>query len=171
MGLNATQYAGQHGIKNLRKIKTWFDAGYLGEATKDEKTGVYDIPEDTPLPYNANSQVSTIPTLWRDILIAASLQQSIYEKMYPLFQAGTVESEIEKFSDEGLIEVRVTSSGAKYLHLCASGYEKLAKLNKSQQKNVLLKIASFVADGATLMKAFSEAWPYIEVLLEKYVFK
>lgn len=171
MGLTATQYAKKHGINNVRKIKKWYDLNYLGNAIKDEKTGVYDIPEDTPLPYNANNKVSTIPTLWRDILIAASLQQSIYESMYPRFQAGTVEAEIQKFSDEGLIEVRITESGAKYLQLCNSGYERLTVLNKKQQTNAFVKVAAFVADGATLVKALSTAWPYIEPLIENYITK
>ena len=44
MGLTAKEFADKHAISS-RKIKPWYEKGYLGSTTKDEKTGVYDIPE------------------------------------------------------------------------------------------------------------------------------
>lgn len=51
MGLNAKEFAEKCGRKNSDIVKKWYDARYLGGATKDEVTGRYDIPEDTPIPY------------------------------------------------------------------------------------------------------------------------
>ena len=63
MGLTAKEFADKHAISS-RKIKPWYEKGYLGSTTKDEKTGVYDIPEDTPVPYSADGRIKKIPKLW-----------------------------------------------------------------------------------------------------------
>ena len=49
--MNAKQFGEKYGKKYTRKIKAWYEAGYLGNTTRDEKTGVYVIPDDIPLPY------------------------------------------------------------------------------------------------------------------------
>ena len=82
MGWTAKEYARNKGIKE-RKINGWFKAGYLGETTKNEKTRIYDIPEDTPVPYSADCRITRKSSLWKEILDAADLQQAIFPSMYP----------------------------------------------------------------------------------------
>ena len=65
--MDGVAYCKRNGIRNTKKIKKWVDAGYLGDASKDEKTGKYIISKDVPVPFSANAKVSTFPTLMRDI--------------------------------------------------------------------------------------------------------
>ena len=80
MGLTAKEFADKHAISS-RKIKPWYEKGYLGSTTKDEKTGVYDIPEDTPVPYSADGRIKKIPKLWGELLDAAQSQNSVFPRM------------------------------------------------------------------------------------------
>jgi hypothetical protein len=166
MGYTAKEFARISGVP-VRKVSEWYDAGYLFGATRNERTKVYDIPKDTPVPYNANKKVCTLPTLRRDILIAASSQQIIFESMYPLFKEGTVESEIASLEKNGMIEVRYTESGACYLHLCHDADSELAQLTAAQKKDFFEKVVKSLSDGLALAKALQTLWPLIQPYLEQ----
>ena len=49
--MNAKQFCEKYGKKYKKKIPQWYKAGYMPGASKNESTGDYSIPEDTPVPY------------------------------------------------------------------------------------------------------------------------
>lgn len=110
MGLNAKEYAKRYGI-TTKRVKKLYDMGYLPNATKDEKTGVYDIPESTPVPHRTTCTISKLDTLKADLLEAALRTHSISEKMYPRFPSGTIESIINELVDMELIRIISTTDG------------------------------------------------------------
>lgn len=151
MAFNAQQYAEKHGV-NKRRIKEWYDVGYLGNATRGE-SGVYDIPEDTPVPYKADKRVSRLPTFWLQLLDAAQKQQSIFPSMYPKLQNGTVDRCMADFSEAGLIRIVQTQSGASFLELTTSGYQFMNTLGTNEKKKAFEKISRAITTGCTLIQA------------------
>ena len=109
--MNAKEFGDKYGRKYVRKIPQWYAAGYLGNTTKDEKTGVYAIPDDMPLPYSAHSNVTQLPTLWRDMFTAAAGMQSLFGTMYPNLAEGVFERQLQGLVDAGFLRVSRTASG------------------------------------------------------------
>lgn len=153
VGLNAKDFAKKHRV-NARKIKKWYDAGYLGKASKNETTGVYDIPEDTPLPYKADSRVKKTPTLWLELLDAAQNQCAVFPSMYPRLQQGTFEKQLSYLAESDLIKIVRTESGGEYLELCMSGYEMMNRLSNPERQKVFSKVNQAIQSGCSVIQAF-----------------
>ena len=164
------EFCDKYGKKYKKQVPQWFAAGYLGAATKDEKTGVYSIPCDIPLPYSARSNVTQLPTLWRDMLLAASKTQSLFETMYPKLAPGVFSRQLQEMVDSGFIRISKTESGDPYLELRPAGFEYMTKLNDKEKKHVLDKVAKLVQTGATIAQAITTVWPYIQPYISSVPF-
>lgn len=149
MGLNAKQFAERCGRKDTAIIKKWYDAGYLGDATKDEKTGVYDIPEDTPIPYAANVKTQRNSTLRTQLLDAADKNQMVVASMYPLISNDDFRAQLQEMIDNNLLEVVTTVSGQSYLRIKSAGQAILANTSTAQErKSVFEKIERIMSNSA-----------------------
>lgn len=153
--MNASQFGDKYGKKYLKKIRHWYDCGYLGNATRDEKTGVYEIPDDIPLPYSANANVSTMPTLMRDILLAASGCCSLYPSMYPKIKKASFDRMIQECVDANLIDICYTESGDQYLELNPLGLEFLNNTTEDERKLIFEKTYKLIIAGSTLLGALA----------------
>lgn len=169
MTMNAKEFGEKYGKKYTKLVPKWYAAGYLGATTKDEKTGVYSIPDDIPLPYSTKGNVTQLPTLWRDILSAASNMQSIFETMYPKLPPNVFSRQLQEFADAGFIRINMTASGDSYLELRPAGFEFMKKLDDDEKKKVLDKVQKAIATGCTIAQAFIAAWPYIQPYLNNVV--
>lgn len=167
MGLTAKQFAEKHDLKDQRKVKKWFDSGYLGSSTKNESTGIYDIPEDTPLPYDADCRITRNQALWREMLNAASANQSIYAAMYPKLPDGAFEEQLKQLEISGFFKILRTASGANYLSLCPAGEEYMNQLSEKEKRKTLASVEKIVETGTTIIQAFCAVWPCIQTLLIK----
>lgn len=163
MGLTAKEFADKHAISS-RKIKPWYEKGYLGSTTKDEKTGVYDIPEDTPAPYSADGRIKKIPKLWGELLDAAQSQNSVFPRMYPYIKDEVFTSQIELFIDAGFMKRNDTQSGPCFLEITPLGYEFMNTLSENERKRAFEKIERRVATGATLVQAICAVIPVVQQL-------
>lgn len=163
--MNATQFGEKYGKKYVRKIPKWYKAGYLGNTTKDAKTGIYSIPDDIPLPYSAHSNVSQIPTLWKEILEAAEQTQSIFASMYPKLPSGVFNRQLNNLVEAGFVQISYTFSGNQYLELQPAGFEYMQKLSDDDKKVILTKANSLIVTGCTVVQAFFTVWPYIQPFL------
>ena len=152
MGWTAKEYAEKKGI-NERKIKNWFRDGYLGDTTQDPKTRIYDIPEDTPVPYDADRRITRRSSLWKEILDAADLQQAIYPSMYPKMEPEVVQTQIDEFAKGGLLTVRTTKSGCTYLDITQEGHDFLQSLSEAELKKTLLKAETRISATCNVIQA------------------
>ncbi len=149
MGLNAKQFAKRCGRKNIAIIKKWYDAGYLGKATRDEKTGVYDIPEDTPIPYAANVKTQRNSTLRAQLLDAADKNQMVVASMYPLISNNDFRAQLQEMIDNDLLEVVTTVSGLSYLRIKSAGQVIITNTSNAQErKRVFEKIERIMSNSA-----------------------
>ena len=167
--MNATGFGKKYGMKYVRKIHKWNDLGYLGNTTQDIKTKEYSIPDDIPLPYSANSNVTYTPTLWRDMLDAAAHSQSMFSTMYPKLPEGEFDDQLQNLVNAGFIKIKQTKSGDSYLSLQPAGQEFKNKLNDKEQKDILGKVNKLVTTGWTLIQAFNTVWPFIAPYLSQIV--
>ena len=163
MGLTAKEFADKHTISS-RKIKSWYEKGYLGATTKDEKTGVYDIPEDTPVPYSADSRIKRIPKFWEELLDAAQNQNSVFPGMYPYIKDVVFTSQIESFIGAGLIKQNTTQSGPCFFEITTVGYEFMNTLSANERKKAFEKIERRIATGASLVQAICAVIPLVQQL-------
>ena len=163
MGLTAKEFADKHAISS-RKIKPWYEKGYLGSTTKDEKTGVYDIPEDTPVPYSADGRIKRIPKFWEELLDAAQNQNSVFSGMYPYIKGEVFASQIKSFIDAGFIRQNTTQSGPGFLEITTLGYEFMNALSVNERKRAFEKIERRVATGATFVQAICAVIPVVQQL-------
>ena len=163
--MNATQFCEKYGKKYASKIPKWYEAGYLGNSTKDKKTGEYNIPNDIPLPYSANSNVSTMPTLMRDILLAAAECCSLYSGMYPKIHIDSFDRMLRDCVEAGLIRVCYSESGDQYLQLTPTGVAFLKGTTKEERKVILGKVYKLIMAGSTLVTALATAWPLLQSVL------
>lgn len=161
MGLTAKEFAEKNGISS-KKIKLWYDNGYLGTATKDKKTGIYDIPEDTPVPYSANSRIKRIPKFWEELLDAAQNQNSIFPGMYPYIKGDVFASQVESFIDAGLIKRNTTQSGPCFLEITTAGYELMNTLSANERQKAFNNIERSIATGAGLIQAICAIIPLVQ---------
>lgn len=162
MSYTAKDFGEKYGKKYTRKVKAYGELGYLGEHYRDEKTGVYCIHESTPLPFDADKRVSQLPTLWLQILTAASRCCSIFPSMYPKLPEGCFEEELSKFVDAGFISIVPTDSGIPYLKLEFAGYKFMNELSKKEKKNILNKVEKYASIGGTFIQTFIAAWPVLQ---------
>lgn len=170
MGLTAKQFAEKYGVKDQRKVKKWFESGYLIGATKNENTGIYDIPEDTPLPYNADCRITRNQALWREMLDVASTNQSLYPAMYPKLPEGAFEEQLNQLRSLNLLTILQTTSGVNYLSLCPAGEKYMNDLSGKERRKALASVERFMATsaaGVTIIQAFCMAWPHIQSFLIK----
>lgn len=151
--MDRVTYCKKYGIKNTKKIKKWYDAGYLGNSSKDEKTGVYNIIDDVPVPFSANAKVSTIPTLIRDILTAASKGCSIFPSMYPKITEETFERVLKDCEDANLIRICYTENGDSFLEITPEGSRFLLDYTEKERKKIFDKACKLIATGVTLFNA------------------
>ena len=163
--MNAKGFCDKHGRRCKHKIYQWYIAGYLGNTTKDEKTGIYSIPDDIPLPYSAHSNVTKLPTLWKEMLTAAASMQSLFETMYPKLPKGVFERQLQGLVDAGLLQISRTASGDEYLELLPAGIEFMNKLNDSEKKSILDNVMKVIEAGSSLVTAFKVTWPYLQQFL------
>ena len=164
MGLTAKEFADKHNISS-RRIKAWYEKGYLGAATKDDKTGVYDIPEDTPVTYSADGRIKRIPKFWGELLDAAQNQNSVFPGMYPYINDEVFTSQIESFVDAGLIKRNTTQSGPSFLEITTVGYEFMNTLSANDRKKAFEKIERRIATGASLVQAICAVIPLVQQFL------
>ncbi len=167
--MNAKQFGDKYGRKYVRHVPEWHKKGYLGKSTQDEKTKIYSIPDDIPLPYLAHSNVTKLPTLWKELLDAASGTRSVFPSMYPKFASGVFERHLNDFADAGLIRISKTPSSDAFLELLPAGYEFMTKLTDSDKKNVLDKACKIVTTGVAVAQAFATVWPQIQPLLQTVI--
>ena len=160
--MNAIQFCQKYGRKYAYKIPEWYKVGLLGNATKDEKTGEYTIPDDIPLPYSANKNVSTMPTLMRDILLAASRCCSLHSSMYPKISKDSFNRMVQECKDANLINVLYTESGYQYLELKPAGINLINTTTEKERKVILGKVYKLVIAGSTLLSALASVWPLIQ---------
>lgn len=163
--MNATQFCEKYGKKFASKIPKWYEAGYLGNSTKDKKTGEYNIPNDIPLPYSANANVSTMPTLMRDILLAASECCSLYSEMYPKIPKDSFDRMLHECIEASLICVCYSESGDWYLQLTPTGVVFLDGTTKEERKTILDNVYKLIMAGSTLITALVTTWPLIQSAL------
>ena len=151
--MNAVQFCDKYGDKYASKIKEWYAAGYLGNATKDEKTGRYNIPDDIPLPFSAHKNVSTIQTLTRDILTAALNCNSIFPSMYPKIPSETFDRVLQDCIDSHLVRISRTGNGDPFLELQIDGIRFLSDYTEKQRKILLNRLYKLVTGGLSFLGA------------------
>ena len=136
MNLSQKAYAATKHV-TAGSIKGWYDKNYLPGATRNDCTGVYEIPDDTPVPYHEKglNKITKIPTLMIKLLEAAELTQSVFASMFPGVEEkdfqdtlnGLVEgNKINLVKTEYGVYLRITDEGAvlKGRLLAASKKEK-----------------------------------------------
>lgn len=165
--MNAKQFGEKYGKKYIKKIPTWYSANYLGATTKDEKTGVYSIPDDIPLPYSADKRITKLPTLWKQILDAATKMCSLYPSMYPKLPTGVFDRQLQGFVEAGFIRISQTESGDVFLELQPAGYEYLHRLSDSEKSRVFKIANEAVKTGCVVAQAFIAAWPYLQQIIQQ----
>jgi hypothetical protein len=145
MGYNAKQFAEHANLKSSKIIKKWFEAGYLGKSSRNER-GVYDIPFDTPVPFLANSRVKKNSVLWEQLLMAADNNQSVFKSMFPLITEENFNRQLNLLVSEGFIEIIQVNTYLDYLSLRPNGFELLQKLSDNKQrKSILYKLNSAIS--------------------------
>ena len=84
MKLSQKAFAATKGVAPS-SIKGWYEKNYLPGATRNDCTGEYEIPDDTPVPYHGKglNKVTKIPTLMIKLLEAAESAQSVFPTMFP----------------------------------------------------------------------------------------
>lgn len=160
--MNAKQFGEKYGTQYMAKIPQWYAAGYLGKAAKNEKTGIYSIPDDIPLPYQARGNVTRIPTLWKDMLAAAAGMRSLFASMYPKLPEGVFDRQLRELCEAGFIRVSETASGDPYLELQPAGLAFMNQLDDAEKRTVLDKVKKAVDAGYTFLKALSLVAPYLK---------
>lgn len=153
--MNAKQFCNKYGIKNEKKIKEWYEAGYLKGTTITE-TGIYCIPDDMPQPFNANKKVKKTSTLWRDILNAAEYNNSIFSSMYPLIPERTFEFQVRRLLSEGFICINQTPAGNGYLELLPEGLKFKRELEGDNALRLLEKVLKLIETGVTTAVAIAQ---------------
>ncbi len=149
MGLNEKQYAAKHS-RSTDYIKRCNDWGLFGKNMKDSKTGVYEIPEDIPVPYKANARIKRNSALFMELLDAADLNQSVCYQMYPNFSKDAFEDLLKDLVSEKLIQIRKTSFEIRYLCLTEKGIEYKNKIKGLNKKSLMDKSERLLANGAAI---------------------
>ncbi len=163
--MNAKQFGEKYGKKYSRRIPVWYALGYLGNTTKDEKTGVYTIPDDIPLPYTGHKNVTRLPTLWMEILDAASCTQSMFGSMYPKLSSGVFDRQLTDFETAKFIRISKTKSGDSYLELLPTGYNFMHNLTVSEKKEVFVRANELIKTGCSVAQALAAVlFPFFAVL-------
>ena len=82
--LSQKAYAAENHV-SPSTVKRWYDKGYLPGAKRNDCTGVYEIPKDTPVPFQGKglNKVSGKTTLMIKLLEAADSSQSVFASMFP----------------------------------------------------------------------------------------
>lgn len=156
--MNAKQFCDKYGIKNEKKVKEWFEAGYLGDSTRTD-SGIYCIPDDMPQPFMANKKVKKVPTLWRDILKAAECNNSLFASMYPQIPQRTFDFQVGKLVEEGFISINQTPSGYGYLELLPDGLKFKRELGERNILKTLGQVIKYIEAGATIAAAVKQLSP------------
>ena len=151
--MDGVAYCKRNGIRNTKKIKKWVDAGYLGDASKDEKTGKYIISKDVPVPFSANAKVSTFPTLMRDILTAATKGCSIFSSMYPNIKPESFERVLQDCVDANLVRICHTECGNPFLEITTEGARFLSDYTEKERKLLFDKAYKLILTGISLFNA------------------
>lgn len=159
--MNATGFCEKYGNKYRNRIKKWYEMGYLGNTTQDEKTLEYSIPDDIPLPYCADPRVSTLPTLMRDILEASARCCSLFASMYPKIPKGTYDRTLQDFVDQQLIRICYTESGDEYIELRSAGWKFMTEIDSREREKKLKKVTELISNGLSFIQAFASVWPLI----------
>ena len=166
MCYTAKEFADINNISS-RKIGPWFDAGYLGNTTKDPKTQIYSIPKDTPVPFNADPRIKQQSSLWKEILEAAELGQAIYPTMYPKRSEEFVQKQINGLLNDGCINIHKTQSGAPYLEITRKGYDLLTSLKEPAQKRAWDRVVAGISISCTVVQTLIAALPELAALISK----
>lgn len=161
MSFNAKEFGEVHGKKYTRKIKAYGELGYLGEHYKDEATGAYCIHESTPVPFDADKRVTRIPTLWMQLLSAATECRSVFPSMYPKLPDRCFERQLDELIKAEFIRIVPTESGVPYLELQHLGFEFMEKLTQKEQRATLDKVEKVISVGLTIAQAFAAVLPSI----------
>lgn len=148
--MNAKEFALKCGVSR-GLVARWYENGYLGAATRDEKTGIYEIPENTPAPYTANPRVNRISSLYLEILKAADRSCSLFPTMYPQIPEETVIQVIDEFVSKGLIRKCTSIVGIDYYVLQSQGAIMLQKLNGEQKDKLLREIQTAIQAGSVFI--------------------
>lgn len=164
--MNGLEFCKKYGIKDRHIVRKWYKAGYLGKTTVDEKTGVYSIPDDIPLPHKANSRIKRIPTLFDDLIEAAGNLCSVYPSMYPNIPEDVLNNQIQHMCELEILQISYTHSGDPFLELLPLGRECYSKVNKQQRIKIWQRVYKTVILGATVTQAFASVWPYVQTLIK-----
>ena len=153
--MNGKEFGKKYGNKYRRKIPKWIEMGYLGDATKDPRTGEFSIPDDIPLPFSGHSNITQLPTLWNEILKAASQNCSIFPAMYPKLPEGCLERQITGFVESGVISIQQTENHYQYLELRPNGMRLMRELTETEKKDVWNRVLKKINTGWTLAQAIA----------------
>ena len=162
--MNAAGFCKKYGNKYRGKINSWYKNGYLGNTTRDKITHEYSIPNDIPLPFCADPRVSTLPTLMRDILEAASRCCSLFASMYPKIPEDTYTRTVQDFVNQQLIRICYTKSGDIYYELCSAGLKFMSEIDSNERQKMLKKVTVLITKGLSFIQAFASVWPIIDLL-------
>ena len=136
------------------RIKEWYEAGYLGKTTKIN--GKYNFPENVPLPFYANKNVSTVTTLTRDILKAADYRCSVYPGMYPKIPADWFDSTIQDCIDVHFIRSCYTEDGDPFIELTIDGMRFLEDHPEKERNSLYNKAAKLAEKGLMLLSTLKQ---------------
>ncbi len=133
--LSQKAYAATKGVAPS-SIKGWYEKGYLPGATRNDCTGEYKIPDDTPVPYHAKglNKVKKITTLMIKLLEAAESAQSVFATMFPEISEKVFQDTLNGLVQEHKIVLVETEYGA-YLHITDSGAILKAELEAAPGKD------------------------------------
>lgn len=152
MGLTAKQFAERCGRRSTGAVRRWFEAGYLPGATRDEKTGIYDIPEDTPIPYTPNKKTKRNTALWFALLDAADMNRMVAASMFPLIVEKDFEAILQEMIDDELLELVKLSDGRSYLRIRHSGQNFLNRYaDRAYRKGFVEKVERMLTDSASVL--------------------
>lgn len=153
--MNCKMFYKSKGTNVPKSFKKMFEAGYFGNAAFDPATRVYDIHEDTPLPYTYEKKTEGVDNLSLELLEAARLTRSVFPRMFPRIQAQTVLNYIELFVRNGHLRRVNTASGVQYLELSPKGrtfFEELKQMpNKQRVERISILLNAFAEPAGKLI--------------------
>lgn len=135
MMLSQKAYAAKNGVAP-KTVKSWYEKNYLPGATRNECTGEYAIPADTPVPYHGKglNKVTTISTLMIKLLEAAESAQSVFASMFPGISEAVFEKTLNGLIQEHNVDL-IKTEFSTYLHITADGVITKRQLMATPEKH------------------------------------
>ena len=148
MSLNQKQFAEKCQV-TTKTVMNWYKKGYLGKIEKSAR-GEYLIPDDTPIPYQANAKLKNDGKILFHILKAASKHKSFFSSMYPNIPKEVIDSNLDELIKGKYVKLIETSSGISYLVNLPNGTMFLQKLQHDKNDYILKTISTSLSTGISL---------------------